>query len=390
MRKIKILIVTTLVGIFGFGNNFCFAEDDGYDFMKLFVEDRFIDDRDACEYIDKKIEDDLESKTGIVNEKLEEKLNSCGYFDEDIERLDEHDIASLDGTDLDNITVLTEYYAIPDTKDNEIMIKLTSNEVDELIASKYYGKDVDMDSVVYERVKDEYLKGAEKYAYIKKSLILSKTDIYYHTTDDEKENFYQLIESLTFVVMPASRGIDEYKINLTNIEYEMADPGVWDDLREQGHDLEYIATSVSKVYDEEKYLISKKEKENYTLTKNIKEEQTDIRKVDNREAQLSNGQYEVNRTNLAGVNDLLDDKVHDTKEGKEYTNYYNETIKVRLYLIPMYELSDRVYISEEYKHSVKEAKKEGILENKFFYAGMATVIIVMVAIIILCKKKKTK
>lgn len=230
--------------------------------MKLFVEDRFIDDRDACEYIDKKIEDDLESKTGIVNEKLEEKLNSCGYFDEDIERLDEHDIASLDGTDLDNITVLTEYYAIPDTKDNEIMIKLTSNEVDELIASKYYGKDVDMDSVVYERVKDEYLKGAEKYAYIKKSLILSKTDIYYHTTDDEKENFYQLIESLTFVVMPASRGIDEYKINLTNIEYEMADPGVWDDLREQGHDLEYIATSVSKVYDEEKYLISKKEKEN--------------------------------------------------------------------------------------------------------------------------------
>lgn len=162
MRKIKILIVTTLVGIFGFGNNFCFAEDDGYDFMKLFVEDRFIDDRDACEYIDKKIEDDLESKTGIVNEKLEEKLNSCGYFDEDIERLDEHDIASLDGTDLDNITVLTEYYAIPDTKDNEIMIKLTSNEVDELIASKYYGKDVDMDSVVYERVKDEYLKGAEK------------------------------------------------------------------------------------------------------------------------------------------------------------------------------------------------------------------------------------
>ena len=82
---------------------------------------------------------------------------------------------------MDNITVLTEYYAIPDTKDNEIMIKLTSNEVDELIASKYYGKDVDMDSVVYERVKDEYLKGAEKYAYIKKSLILSKTDIFFHT-----------------------------------------------------------------------------------------------------------------------------------------------------------------------------------------------------------------
>lgn len=82
-------------------------------------------------------DDELKTKTSIISEKLEEKLNSKGYFDEDIERLDEKDIAS-----------------------------------------KYYEVESDLDSVIYERTKLDYVgepsydKGQVRYAFFKKSLIL--------------------------------------------------------------------------------------------------------------------------------------------------------------------------------------------------------------------------
>ena len=59
---------------------------------ELVVEEFFVNDRNQYEFIDKKIDDDLKSKTGIISEKLETTLNNKGYFDDDIERLDEYDI----------------------------------------------------------------------------------------------------------------------------------------------------------------------------------------------------------------------------------------------------------------------------------------------------------
>ncbi len=383
MKIIGSIVIMALILAFVF-NNKCFAYDDGYSLKELYVEDNYIDDMDSYEYINKKLDDELKTKTGIISEKLEEKLNSKGYFDEDIERLDEQDIASLEIIDLNNITVLTEYYAIPDTKDSKLMIKLTSKEVDMLIASKYYEVESDLDSVIYERTKLDYVgepsydKGQVRYAFLKKSLISIKTN-YYYTEDDVKKNYYELIESLTFVKMPVNRLTDEYEIYMEGLCLEETIAVQEEEWREQGIDKEYISPTVTKVYDEEKYLIKKGNKEGYTLTKNIKRELLNAETIGVRNEKLSAGQFMAISQEICGLNTLQNDKVDSTNNGKEYTNYYNETIKIRAYL-RTYGSHNTVVIGENYKHAATEAKKDNIFHNKFLYTGVAVVAVIVVLV----------
>lgn len=383
MKIIGSIVIMALILAFVF-NNKCFAYDDGYSLKELYVEDNYIDDMDSYEYINKKLDDELKTKTGIISEKLEEKLNSKGYFDEDIDRLDEQDIASLEIIDLNNITVLTEYYAIPDTKDSKLMIKLTSKEVDMLIASKYYEVESDLDSVIYERTKLDYVgepsydKGQVRYAFLKKSLILLKTN-YYYTEDDVKKNYYELIESLTFVKMPVNRLTDEYEIYMEGLCLEETIAVQEEEWREQGIDKEYISPTVTKVYDEEKYLIKKGNKEGYTLTKNIKRELLNAETIGVRNEKLSAGQFMAISQEICGLNTLQNDKVDSTNNGKEYTNYYNETIKIRAYL-RTYGSHNTVVIGENYKHAATEAKKDNIFHNKFLYTGVAVVAVIVVLV----------
>lgn len=383
MKIIGSIVIMALILAFVF-NNKCFAYDDGYSLKELYVEDNYIDDMDSYEYINKKLDDELKTKTGIISEKLEEKLNSKGYFDEDIDRLDEQDIASLEIIDLNNITVLTEYYAIPDTKDSKLMIKLTSKEVDMLIASKYYEVESDLDSVIYERTKLDYVgepsydKGQVRYAFLKKSLILLKTN-YYYTEDDVKKNYYELIESLTFVKMPVNRLTDEYEIYMEGLCLEETIAVPEEEWREQGIDKEYISPTVTKLYDEEKYLIKKGNKEGYTLTKNIKRELLNAETIGVRNEKLSAGQFMAISQEICGLNTLQNDKVDSTNNGKEYTNYYNETIKIRAYL-RTYGSHNTVVIGENYKHAATEAKKDNIFHNKFLYTGVAVVAVIVVLV----------
>lgn len=81
--------------------NRCFANKDSDSIKQLDIEEQYVNDRNQYEFIDKKIDDDLKSQTGIISEKLETTLNNKGYFDDDIERLDEYDILSLEDAELD-------------------------------------------------------------------------------------------------------------------------------------------------------------------------------------------------------------------------------------------------------------------------------------------------
>lgn len=356
--------------------NRCFANKDSDSIKQLDIEEQYVNDRNQYEFIDKKIDDDLKSKTGIISEKLETTLNNKGYFDDDIERLDEYDILSLEDAELDNISVLTEYYAIPDTKDNDIMIRLTSEEVDMLIGAEYYNKENDLDSAIYERVKNESLKvvtgnkGKERYAYLKKSLILSKTD-YYYSAHEKTKYYYEIIETLSWIKMPVYRQVDEYEIEWTGIMYEKMSPSEWGEWKEQNLDKEYMSPSVLKVYDEEKYYIEKNDdgsKKDYSLTKSV---QQDI-------------QFDISREKLKGVNTLLKNKVETKKNGKEYTNYYNETIKVRAYLKAS-EYGDNISVYETYKHSAKDDKSDN---SKCIYIGIAVTVIIAASIVVFLMKKK--
>ena len=54
--------------------NICLADNEEYN-EELYVSEPFIDERDNYDYIDKKIEDDIKSETGIVSSEVEEMLN---------------------------------------------------------------------------------------------------------------------------------------------------------------------------------------------------------------------------------------------------------------------------------------------------------------------------
>lgn len=376
VKKIFMMVSIIIMLTVNKYENRCFANKDSDSIKQLDIEEQYVNDRNQYEFIDKKIDDDLKSKTGIISEKLETTLNNKGYFDDDIERLDEYDILSLEDAELDNISVLTEYYAIPDTKDNDIMIRLTSEEVDMLIGAEYYNKENDLDSAIYERVKNESLKvvtgnkGKERYAYLKKTLILSKTD-YYYSAHEKTKYYYEIIETLSWIKMPVYRQVDEYEIEWTGIMYEKMSPSEWGEWKEQNLDKEYMSPSVLKVYDEEKYYIEKNDdgsKKDYSLTKSV---QQDI-------------QFDISREKLKGVNTLLKNKVETTKNGKEYTNYYNETIKVRAYL-KVSEYGDNISVYETYKHSAKDDKADN---SKCIYIGIAVTVIIAASIVVFLMKKK--
>ena len=376
VKKIFMMVSIIIMLTVNKYENRCFANKDSDSIKQLDIEEQYVNDRNQYEFIDKKIDDDLKSQTGIISEKLETTLNNKGYFDDDIERLDEYDILSLEDAELDNISVLTEYYAIPDTKDNDIMIRLTSEEVDMLIGAEYYNKENDLDSAIYERVKNESLKvvtgnkGKERYAYLKKTLILSKTD-YYYSAHEKTKYYYEIIETLSWIKMPVYRQVDEYEIEWTGIMYEKMSPSEWGEWKEQNLDKEYMSPSVLKVYDEEKYYIEKNDdgsKKDYSLTKSV---QQDI-------------QFDISREKLKGVNTLLKNKVETTKNGKEYTNYNNETIKVRAYLKAS-EYGDNISVYETYKHSAKDDKADN---SKCIYIGIAVTVIIAASIVVFLMKKK--
>lgn len=171
--------------------------------------------------------------------------------------------------------------------------------------------------------------------------------------------------------MPVYRQVDEYEIEWTGIMYEKMSPSEWGEWKEQNLDKEYMSPSVLKVYDEEKYYIEKNDdgsKKDYSLTKSV---QQDI-------------QFDISREKLKGVNTLLKNKVETTKNGKEYTNYYNETIKVRAYL-KVSEYGDNISVYETYKHSAKDDKADN---SKCIYIGIAVTVIIAASIVVFLMKKK--
>lgn len=94
---------------------------------------------------------------------------------------------------------------------------------------------------------------------------------------------------------------------------------------------------------------------------------------------FSHERFKAISQEICGLNTLQNDKVDSTNNGKEYTNYYNETIKIRAYL-RTYGSHNTVVIGENYKHVAIEAKKDNIFHNKFLYTGVAVVAVIVVLV----------
>lgn len=304
--------------------------------------------------------------------------------------LSEDDIILLEESDLSDSVVYSEYYAVPDIKElentsiNESMIQLNSEEVDMLIESKYYGNENNLDEVVYERVSsdevekdnliDKSLKAIglipetvyadyttsvggvndkKHYCYLKKTLFFAKTKIYYHTHDNEKKYYYQLVCTMTWTKMPVNRLLDIYQLSWDGLAYERAGVSEREDWRAQGVDLN---PRVIKAHDTETFYVEKSgdgSQKAYSMNRNIKKEQKFKGCYRQSNVELVNGEYAISRYGLIGANDLINDRSKSTDTRIYYTNYYNETIKIIVYLKPFADNEAAIYT--DYKHSKMKA-----------------------------------
>lgn len=73
-KRICVVLIVVLLLNFVPYENICLADNEEYN-EELYVSEPFIDERDNYDYIDKKIEDDIKSETGIVSSEVEEMLN---------------------------------------------------------------------------------------------------------------------------------------------------------------------------------------------------------------------------------------------------------------------------------------------------------------------------
>lgn len=377
----------------------CLADDYESDNEEIFVEESFVDDRNQYEYIDKKIEDDLKDETGIVSSELEEKLNLQGCFDEDIEMLSDEEIECLEDTDFSDCIVYAEYYAVTDCEDKEQiveddMIPLTSNEVDMLIESHYYGKENDLDSVVSERVNSEdedyessiidktmeaiglkpknvYAENAKSiggindkkhYSYLKKMYYFNKTKYYYHDSRGEKNYYYQLIGTMTWTKMPDNRLLDVYQLSWNGLSYEFPSVSEKEDWRKQGVDL---SPTVVRAYDKESFYVEKDgdgSQKGYSMIRHIRKKQTCIGVYSNGKVDLKNGQFIKNQNGISGAYDLINDRSTSTDSKIYYKNYYNDSIKITVYLKDT--VKNTAVIYQDYVHAKLKARlKEGVVTS---------------------------
>ncbi|MBE5927396.1 MAG: hypothetical protein E7270_10585 [Lachnospiraceae bacterium] len=352
------------------------------------TEKHFSEERDNYGYIDKKISNDIANNTGVISPKLEEYLNSEGFFDEDINCLTDEEIQSLKDIEKEDIEVYTEYYAVVDEGNTSItedeLIPLNSDEVNELIKEEYYGKKSDLNKKIHNRMNrkeskskkdfleligikpivvyasDSYTIGGVNdkvnYSYLKKSLFAVKSKFYYYNADNVKKYYYQIIATMTWSKMPENRLWDIFSIEWEGMSYEYPSTSERKNWTEQGVNL---SPQVMRIYDTETFWINKnstnKEPYNYTYKYNITKDMTCKAYGNDKEVTLKNNQYYLRSDKMVGVVDLLDDKSVAYDSGKiKYTNYTNEGVKIIMYLKKQGDNTGRVYLM--WKHTQKKVK----------------------------------
>lgn len=109
---------------------------------------------DNNEYVKRKVDEEVENITGIIDEKIEEKLNEGGMFDDEIKKIDSETLVELEQADVEQLDILTEYYLYNNDMDLEL-VKMNNEEIDQVFGEEYY--DSSFDEVEYEAKKDDSL-----------------------------------------------------------------------------------------------------------------------------------------------------------------------------------------------------------------------------------------
>lgn len=115
------------------------------------MNNAFAESKGEYDYIEKKIEEESENVTGLIDEDVEKVLNNNGVLDADIEKCSKEELQELEKNIDEDSMIYVSYYAINDIEElsevpvqKDEMIQLTTEQVDEYIAEKYYEEDSDL------------------------------------------------------------------------------------------------------------------------------------------------------------------------------------------------------------------------------------------------------
>lgn len=206
--------------------------------VKIEGENVFLESINEENNINKKIDEEVNHNTGLLDEDIEQYLNENGVFDEELENIS--DIKNLNNLEKDEIQVFTGYFAVSDTKEEEgttvtddEMIMLDKEEVDSLLGNMYYGEE---NEIVKEKSKETKIslldkilmsvgmkpvnayafyetKGGGSVTYLKKTLMV------YSWKVNEKE-CVKITYSTIWTTMPKYRNVDVVSLYWTNATYE--------------------------------------------------------------------------------------------------------------------------------------------------------------------------
>ncbi len=341
----------------------------------------FSKERSNYKYIDKKIGSDIKHSTGLIDEEIEEYLNSQGFFDEEIKNFTEEELDAISQSDTDDIVVYTEYYAVIDDENiseavtEDELILLEADEVNELIKEEYYDKESKLNDKLNERLNkkekasnkdflqmigikpvvvyaaDTYSIGGiddkDNYCYLKKSLVAMRSRFYYHTAEGTKKYYYQLVGTMEWTKMPIHRYVDIFSMEWDNLSYETPSADEKLDWKNQGVDL---SPKLTRIFDREIFWIDKnsvdKEPYDYSYKKGITKTMTKsgCGKYDN--IDLKNNQFYLREDKVVGVVNLMDNKseAYDDNTVK-FTNYTNEKVRIVMYVKRDGDNTGDVYLS---------------------------------------------
>lgn len=217
----------------------------------------FTDNKNDYEYIDRKIEQEIECNTmGIEHKEIEQFLNEKGIFDEEMNlHLSQENLTEMEKAGLKNLTVMSAYYAVDDTCTEEEyaysegtnnvidasnMIQLNDEEVDKYLSEEYFQNKTDLNSSIEKKIekrnqniqeksfkntimqaigiepKEAFAESVGGYSYT----MLKKTVIAYKVTDD----YARVRVWFDWTRMPENRNLDTIAIRLDYGQYERNAP----------------------------------------------------------------------------------------------------------------------------------------------------------------------
>ncbi|MBQ3545611.1 MAG: hypothetical protein IJA34_11615 [Lachnospiraceae bacterium] len=298
-------------------------------------ESIFSKDREKFKNINKKIKEEMESHTDLLDEDIEIYLNENGVYDREIEKI--KGVEYMSGLNKEDIQIFSAYYSVEDNPqktdvpitDGE-MQPLSGEEINNLIGNIYYGENNDIskkeEKINKDGVFDKFLtavgiKPVEAYAAVYEAggdneSYLKKTMIVYSKKVNGKE-CYEVIYFSTWETMPKYRNVDVVSLHWANATWQP-----------------YLNSNVvvKQNWDVKRFYF------NSLLFKEVLKDEsyTTMFEEHSNPDNLKSSQYFISEKGIVAVLDLHDDIIKSFNvlgiQNHDITTYSNEELVIQLYL----------------------------------------------------------